>query len=173
MINQVFDIPGVEIGIMPFAGGALSPTQKCDDYVNRVNCRDGFVPPDIAIASVESVGEGAGTTDFLSTLNSVVAFLASDMSSSNGDALQNARYSVIFLSDGLPDSDGTFDPVGTCRDAADWERAGKTIENSGVVTADHRDRFRFDVDLDRCNASDSTDLALDRSFAVVAADAGN
>ena len=27
VINQVFDIPGVEIGIMPFAGGALSPTQ--------------------------------------------------------------------------------------------------------------------------------------------------
>ena len=135
VINTVFDVPGIEIGIMPFAGGPQPGTEHCDDYVNRIGCRPGFAPPAEAIKSALEVGEGAGTTDFISTLNGVVSFLADDMSNTNGEDLQNARYAIIFLSDGLPDSDGTFDPVGTCDDAAVWERAGETIDNAGVVTA--------------------------------------
>ncbi|HEY1100723.1 MAG TPA: hypothetical protein VGF99_17410 [Myxococcota bacterium] len=134
VIDSVYDVPGVEIAILPFSGGVQPATFKCDDYDNNVNCRPGFVPPEIALESTLSVGEAAGTTDFISTLNSVVSFLATDMAGTDVDDLQNARYAIIFLSDGLPDADGTFDPVGTCRDAADWERAGETIDNAGVVT---------------------------------------
>ena len=149
VINSVFDVPGVEIGIIGFGLGVTPHTEKCDDYGNvgpdgvsgtaddvpRTNCRAGFAPPAQAIAGAIETGEAAGTTDFLGTLNSVIAFLADDMSQSDPLALQNARYAVIFLSDGLPDADGSFDPIGTCRDAAEWERAGKTVNNAGVVTA--------------------------------------
>ncbi len=135
VINATFDIPGVEIGILGFGLGVTPHTEKCDDYATRTGCRAGFAPPDQAILGALETGEAAGTTDFLGTLNSVVAFLADDMAGSDALALQNARYAVIFLSDGLPDADGTFDPVGTCRDAADWERAGQAIDNAGVVSA--------------------------------------
>jgi hypothetical protein len=149
VVNAVFDVPGVEIGIIGFGLGVTPHTEKCDVYgsngddgiagtpddIARVNCRPGFAPPDQALLGALETGEAAGTTDFLGTLNSVIAFLADDMGQSDPLALQNARYAIIFLSDGLPDADGSFDPIGTCRDAADWERAGKTVDNAGVVSA--------------------------------------
>ncbi len=134
VIDNVIDIPGVEVGIIIFGLGASPLTEKCDDYATRTNCRPGFAPPAEALKVVAGTGQAAGTTDFVSTLESTVAFLADDMGNSGGSDLQNSRYSVIFLSDGLPDSDGTFDPVGTCDDAAEWERQGQTIANAGVVT---------------------------------------
>ena len=134
VIDNVSDIPGVEIGIIIFGLGVNPLTEKCDDYVARTNCRPGFAPPDEALKVVSGAGQGAGTTDFVLTLESTVAFLADDMSNSGGEDLQNARYSVIFLSDGLPDSDGTFDPVGTCDDAAEWERQGRALADAGVVS---------------------------------------
>lgn len=149
VVNAVFDVPGVEIGIIGFGLGVTPHTEKCDVYgsnggdgiagtpddVARENCRPGFAPPAEALLGALETGEAAGTTDFLGTLNSVIAFLADDMGQSDPLALQNARYAIIFLSDGLPDADGSFDPIGTCRDAADWERAGKTVDNAGVVSA--------------------------------------
>lgn len=149
VIDAVLDIPGVEIGIIGFGLGVTPHTEKCDEYGNdgedgvagtaddvpRTGCRPGFAPPEEAIAGAIEAGEAAGTTDFLGTLNSVIAFLADDMANSDPLSLQNARYQIIFLSDGLPDADGTFDPIGTCNDAAEWERAGESIEDAGVVSA--------------------------------------
>jgi hypothetical protein len=123
VIDSVFDVPGIEIGIAGFAGGIQERTEPL------------FVPPADAINFVASVEEGAGTTDFISTLDSLVALLATDMSDDDPETLKNARYVILFLSDGLPDSDGTFDPIGTCNDAAIWEGEGATIDNAGVVTA--------------------------------------
>ena len=134
VINTVFDIDGVEIGILGFGLGVTPHTDKCDDYETRTNCRAGFAPPEQAILGALEAGESAGTTDFVGTLNSVVAFLADDMQNSDPLALQNARYAIIFLSDGLPDADGSFDPISTCDDAVDWERAGESIDNAGVVS---------------------------------------
>jgi len=135
VIDLVFDIPGVEVGIVGFGLGVTPHTERCDDYATRTNCRPGFAPPEEAIASALEASEAAGTTDFLGTLNSIIAFLADDMGNQDPLALQNARYAIVFLSDGLPDADGSFDPIGTCRDAADWERAGQQIDNAGVVSA--------------------------------------
>lgn len=135
VIDAVIDIPGVEIGIVGFGLGVTPHTEKCDDYATRTNCRSGFSPPAEALAGALETGAAAGTTDFLGTLNSVIAFLADDMANSDALELQNARYQIIFLSDGLPDADGSFDRIGTCDDAAEWERAGESIENAGVVSA--------------------------------------
>ncbi len=121
VIDAVKDIPGVEIGIQAFGLGVLPLT-------------DGFVDPLTALAAAPGAGQAAGTTDFVATLESTIAFLADDLSQSDPLELQNARYAIIFLSDGLPDADGTFDPVGTCEDAAEWERAGEALADRGVVS---------------------------------------
>ncbi|MDP2342390.1 MAG: hypothetical protein Q8O67_15650 [Deltaproteobacteria bacterium] len=134
VIEAVKDIPGVEIAIVIFGLGVSPLTEKCDDYVARTNCVPGFAPPDEALLVAGGASQAAGTTDFILTLQSAIGLLADDMSNSNPLDLQNARYSIIMLSDGLADSDGTFDPVGTCNDAAEWARAGEAIPNAGVVT---------------------------------------
>ena len=134
VIDAVSAIPGVEIGLITFGLGANTLTEHCDDYDARTNCRPGFSPPDRALQTVAGAGQAAGTTDFVLTLEAAIALLADDMSNSDGLALQNARYALMFLSDGIPDADGTFDPRGTCQDAAEWERAGRAIEDKGVVS---------------------------------------
>jgi hypothetical protein len=134
VIDAVSSQPGVEIGLITFGLGANPLTEHCDDYDARANCRPGFAPPVRALSVVAGAGQAAGTTDFVLTLQSVVAFLADDMSNSDGRALQNARYAVLFLSDGLPDADGSFDPRGTCAAAVEWERAGRALPDRGVVS---------------------------------------
>jgi hypothetical protein len=134
VIDAVRDIPGVEIAIVIFGLGVSPLTEKCDDYVARTNCVPGFAPPDQALTVASGAGQAAGTTDFILTLQSAIGLLADDMANSNPLDLQNARYSIIMLSDGLADADGTFDPVGTCNDAAEWARQGEAIPNAGVVT---------------------------------------
>ena len=134
VIDSVKDVPGVEIGMMVFGLGVNPLTDHCDDYVARTNCAPGFAPPEEALKVAAGAGQSAGTTDFVLTLESVIGFLADDLGQSDPLELQNARYSIIFLSDGLPDADGSFDPIGTCIDAAEWERAGETIDDAGVVT---------------------------------------
>jgi hypothetical protein len=134
VIDAVADVPGVEIGLITFGLGANTLTERCDDYDARTNCRPGFAPPDRALPVVVGAGQAAGTTDFVLTLESAIAMLADDMSNSDGLALQNARYALLFLSDGIPDADGTFDPRGTCEDAAEWEQAGRALQDRGVVS---------------------------------------
>jgi hypothetical protein len=134
VIDAVSDIPGVEIGLVTFGLGANTLTERCDDYDARTNCRPGFAPPDRALQAVAGAGQAAGTTDFVLTLQAAIALLADDMSNSDAVALQNARYALLFLSDGIPDADGSFDPRGTCDAAAEWERAGRALDDLGVVS---------------------------------------
>ncbi len=133
VIDAVRTIPGVEIGILGFGLGVNPLTERCDDYVARTNCRPGFAPPDQALQGVAGAGQAAGTTDFVLTLESVIAFLADDMANSDALALQNARYAVIFLSDGIPDSDGSASIDVICDNAAAWEQTGEAPPRSGVV----------------------------------------
>jgi hypothetical protein len=123
VIDSVFDVPGIEIGVAAFGGGIQERTEPL------------FVSPAQAIAFVTTADAASGTTDFISTLDGIVSLLATDMSDDDPETLKNARYVIVFLSDGLPDSDGTFNPVDTCRDAAIWEGEGETIDSAGVVTA--------------------------------------
>lgn len=149
VIDSVRDIPGVEIGVISFGSGTNVFTERCDEYGNhgadgidgtaddvvRQGCAPGFSPPLQALGAAVEVGEAAGTTSFEGALGTVVSVLASDMAQSDPLSLQNARYQVVFLSDGLPDADGSFDPIGTCRNAAEWARAGEAIEDAGVVSS--------------------------------------
>jgi hypothetical protein len=134
VIDAVTGIDGVEIGIITFGLGANVLTEKCDDYDARINCREGFAPPERALEVVEGAGQAAGTTDFLITLQSAISLLADDMAGEDAQSVQNARYQVLFLSDGLPDVDGEFNAARTCRDAGEWEVAGEVIEEANVIT---------------------------------------
>ena len=134
VIDAVQGIPGVEIAIMIFGLGAQVLTEHCDDYAARTNCKQGFAPPAEALQVVAGAGQAAGTTDFVITLQSALALLADDMGSGDALTLQNSRYDVIFLSDGLPDADGTFDATQVCEDAATWETTGRAPDNADVVT---------------------------------------
>src|SRR5690606_38681380 len=114
-------IEGVEFGVVAFGLGANIYTERCDDYVTREGCVAGFTSDvDDALAAAANAGVGAGTTDFLIALDTAVSMLASDMSSSDEEELLNARYVVLFLSDGIPDSDSRFNPGAVCTDARDW-----------------------------------------------------
>jgi hypothetical protein len=134
VIDSVIGVDGVEIGLVTFGLGATVLTEKCDDYVARINCTEGFAPPEQALRAIAGAGQAAGTTDFLITLQSAISLLADDMASSDAQAVQNARYQVIFLSDGLPDADGEFNADRTCREAGEWELAGEILDEAGVIT---------------------------------------
>lgn len=142
VIDATLNVPGVEIGIITFGRGANIVTDHCDDYVTRTNCVSGFAPPDEALKVAGAVAAAGGTTDFILTLQTAIGMLATDMALQDENALQNSRYVLMFLSDGLPDSDSRFDPVQLCGDdgnsgdAAAWEQAGRAPPNSVDVVED-------------------------------------
>lgn len=114
-------LEGVEFGVIAFGLGANIYTERCDDYENRTGCVAGFTTNvEDALAAAVNAGVGAGTTDFLIALDTAVSMLAADMSRSNDEDLQNSRYVVLFLSDGIPDSDSRFNPGAVCSDAREW-----------------------------------------------------
>src|SRR5205823_5153407 len=133
VINATFTTPGVGIGIEIFGAATSVVTENCDDYTARTNCIPGFAPPSVAISAVGAVAQGGGTTDFNNALETAVGVLAADMERSDSQTLANSRYVVIMLSDGLPDTDSTFDPTRLCGDglgnpgeAPGWAQTGKT-----------------------------------------------
>jgi hypothetical protein len=130
VIDVTLGVPGVEIGIILFGTGSLILTEHCDDYVTRTNCFSGFAPPDEALKVVGQIAQTGGTTDFILTLQTAIGMLATDMALQEPDDLQNARYVLMFLSDGLPDADSRFDPQQTCRDAVTWEQQGRAPPNA-------------------------------------------
>lgn len=114
-------LEGVEFGVVAFGLGANIYTEHCDDYETREGCVAGFTTDvDDALAAAVNAGVGAGTTDFLIALDTAVSMLAADMSRSDEEDLQNSRYVLLFLSDGIPDSDSRFNPGAVCSDAREW-----------------------------------------------------
>lgn len=142
----------VEFGIITFGLGAVIATEKCDDYETREGCRPGFTSDFAsAVSSATQAGLSNGTTDYIIALQTAVSMLATDMSEGLEEDLENSRYSVIFLSDGIPDSDGRFNVDQTCEDARDWIQSGRpgdrglTAEIATLIDqmADVADRFRI------------------------------
>lgn len=131
-------IEGVEVGLITFGQGAVIQTEACDDYATREGCRQGFRPADtfddLALAQLgEAALQAAGTTDFVVALDSAISMLATDMSNGDPEELQNARYVVIFLSDGIPDADSRTGPERACDDAAEWATTGDAPDVDRVV----------------------------------------
>jgi len=126
VIDSLADQPDVEYGIIAFGLGALITTERCDDYENRVNCQPGFTENlDYAVAGAAQAALSNGTTDYIIALQTAISMLANDMANGVEEDLENARYVVMFLSDGIPDSDGRFNPDDTCDDAQEWVSTGR------------------------------------------------
>ena len=127
VIDRLTGVPGVEFGLIVFGLGANILTERCDDYVNRVNCTPGFTTDtDSALTAALGAGQAAGTTDYVIALQTAVSMIASDMATSDELDLQNSRYVLIFLSDGIPDADSTFGADQVCPEIENWA-------NNGVV----------------------------------------
>jgi hypothetical protein len=126
-------IDGVEFGVVAFGLGANIFTEKCDDYVNRVGCGPGF-SRDVtgSLGAAVAAGNGAGTTDYLIALDTAISMLAADMSNSDEEQLENSRYIIMFLSDGIPDADSQFSPGAVCIDGREWLNTGEPPEGDIV-----------------------------------------
>lgn len=126
---------GVEIGIIGFGLGANILTERCASYNPRMDCTPGFSTDPVAtLQAAVGAGQAAGTTDYLITLQTAVSMIASDMANSDDEELQNARYVLLFLSDGIPDADSTFGPQQLCPEADDWANNG-TPDDRGLTGA--------------------------------------
>lgn len=136
VIDLVKDQPGVEIAIQVFGAGNRVLTERCASYSPPTDCQPGFMPPMEALGRVGDIAFAGGTTDFVLALQTTISTLATDLALQSPDDLQNARYVMFFLSDGIPDNDSRFDPVDTCEDAAEWEQTGEPPVNSVDVVED-------------------------------------
>lgn len=163
VIDATLDTPGVEIGIIIFGTGAVTLTERCDDYATRTNCVPGFAPPAEALQVAGQVAQVAGTTDFILTLQSAVSMLATDMALQDEENLQNSRYVLVFLSDGLPDTDSRFNPERTCEDAAVWEQSGEAPANA-VDVVEEADVLMTQI-VDLADQFDVRELTFNAAFA--------
>lgn len=144
VIDSLRDTDGTEFGIISFGLGANILTERCESYDPRQNCVPGFTTdPDDALVSAVGTGQAAGTTDYLIALETAVSMVAADMASSEEEDLQNARYVIMFLSDGIPDADSSFGARQVCDDARDWANTG-AVPNGQLVEsiAELLDAFR-------------------------------
>lgn len=136
VIELTKDQPGVEIAIQVFGAGNRVLTERCASYDPDTDCQPGFAPPLEALQRVGDIAFAGGTTDFVLALQTAVSTLASDLVLQEPDDLQNSRYVMFFLSDGIPDNDSRFDPEDTCEDAAYWEMTGEPPNMSVDVVED-------------------------------------
>lgn len=166
VIDSTLGIPGVEIGIIIFGASTVVLTEHCDDYVTRANCFAGFAPPDQALIAAPQVAQAGGTTDFILALETAVGVLATDMGLQNEDDLQNSRYVLLFLSDGIPDTDSRFDVEQTCEDAAAWELTGSPPANS-VDVVEESDLLMGQI-VELARQFDVRELSFNAAFATAA-----
>lgn len=145
-------IDGVEFGVIAFGLGANIFTERCDNYDTREGCAAGFTNDvDDALAAAAAAGLAAGTTDYLIALDTAISMLAADMSQSDEEDLQNSRYVLLFLSDGIPDADSRFNPGAVCIDGREWLNTGEPPDGDLVEElADRLDQMqelgrRYDV----------------------------
>jgi hypothetical protein len=160
-VTQGDFVDGVEFGVVAFGLGANIFTERCDDYVNRTGCGPGF-SSDItnSLSAAVSAGVGAGTTDYLIALDTAISMLAADMSNSDEEELENSRYVIMFLSDGIPDADSQFSPGAVCIDGREWLNTGEPPEGDIVeAIAD-----RIDMMQDLARRYDVRELSFNGSF---------
>jgi uncharacterized protein YegL len=131
VIDRLSGVPGVEFGLIVFGLGANILTERCDDYVARINCTPGFTTDtNAALTAALGAGQAAGTTDYTIALQTAVSMIASDMATSDETDLQNSRYVLIFLSDGIPDADSTFGAEQVCPEIENWANNGVVDDRS-------------------------------------------
>ena len=143
VIDAMLDTPGVEIAIEIFGASSSVVTENCEVYADPTtspptaakNCIAGFSPPKEALKTAGAVAQNGGTTDFVLAMQTAIGTLATDMQKGDPLVLQNSRYVVLFLSDGIPDTDSSFDITQTCADAVQWENLGKPPANAVDVVA--------------------------------------
>lgn len=163
VIDLVKDQPGVEIAIQIFGAGNRVLTERCASYDPDTDCMPGFAPPLEALQRVGDIAFAGGTTDFVLALQTAVSTLATDLALQAPDDLNNSRYVMFFLSDGIPDNDSRFDPVDTCEDAAEWELTGEPPNNSVDVVEDVDILIQQFQDL--ANQYDVRELSFNAAFA--------
>ncbi|MFH1807465.1 MAG: VWA domain-containing protein [Pseudomonadota bacterium] len=99
---------GVEVAVIAFGAATRVMTQRCDDYAPPgTNCVEGFTDDETTILGGIASASGSvsgGNTNYAATLSVVYRVLFDDMErlrQIDEDAAGNARYVVIFFSDGL------------------------------------------------------------------------
>ncbi len=112
-LTTLSSVVGMEFAIIGFGAATTPETERCDQYradggaSARVNCDPGFTTDLVeAMNGALRVGNpGGGNTDFPSALSTAYTLLFRDMSRLSEQDAGNARYVIIFLSDGLSDLD--------------------------------------------------------------------
>ena len=98
---------GVEVGVIAFGAATRVLTQHCDDYSSGTNCHEGFTDDDATALGAMAAASGSvsgGNTNYTATLSVVYRVLFDDMEklrATDEKAAANAKYVVIFFSDGL------------------------------------------------------------------------
>ena len=99
---------GVEVGVISFGAATRVLTQRCDDYTAPgTNCHEGFTDDEGTILGAMAAASGSvsgGNTNYTATLSVVYRVLFDDMEelrAADERAAANAKYVVIFFTDGL------------------------------------------------------------------------
>ncbi|MBI2892010.1 MAG: VWA domain-containing protein [Deltaproteobacteria bacterium] len=96
---------GIGIGIVSFAGSAQILTQ-CDTDGDQVPDADCFTNDPVELESdIELLGFAGSVTSYSSALALAFSMLSTDMQGVDEVSLARSKYAVVFLSDGLPDTD--------------------------------------------------------------------
>ncbi|MEW5850129.1 MAG: VWA domain-containing protein [Myxococcota bacterium] len=106
-ISTLGATPGVEFGIVGFGLSTTPETERCESLTPRTNCVPGFTDS-VEVArngALRTGNPGAGNTDFGAALSTAYTMLFRDMSLLDEQDAGNARYVIIFFSDGLADLD--------------------------------------------------------------------
>ena len=112
-IQTLSAVEGLEFGMIGFGSATTPETERCDSYrtdagmPNRVNCEPGFTTDIVEAqnAAFRTGNPGGGNTDFAAALTTAYTMLFRDMSKLSDQDAGNARYVIIFMSDGLSDVD--------------------------------------------------------------------
>lgn len=107
-IDVLSQVVGLEVAIVGFGASTTTETEDCDDYgPPRVNCQPGFTEDvnEMRSGAIRTGNPGGGNTDFVAALTTAYTTLFRDMIKLNEQDAGNARYVIIFLSDGLADLD--------------------------------------------------------------------
>jgi hypothetical protein len=112
-IQTLSTVQGLEFGVIGFGSATTPETERCDQYradggaPMRVNCEPGFTTDLVEVrnAALRVGNPGGGNTDFAAALSTAYTMLFRDMSRLSDQDAGNARYVIIFLSDGLSDLD--------------------------------------------------------------------
>jgi len=125
--------PGIQFALITFGAATTVLTEACDATdAGPTNCQQGFT--DDMLRALSAAGQagnpGGGVTNYDVALTSAYTTLFKDMSDLAEEDAGNARYVVIFVSDGIPDVDNGRVPecnetesiIGAVQDIADLKK---------------------------------------------------